>query len=205
MKKKVVGICGSTRKNGTDFAVQHALNILDKEYDCETFYYTVRGKKINPCIHCNLCIKKELTYCPVYEDDDMMPLYEKVFNADVILLGSPVFEMGMTPQLSAVLSRFRPNYILMRDNPNAFYDKLGAAIAVGGTRNGGQEIAITSMHGFFHTNGILPVGASLGIYAGASIWSQDKVPFDESVDPQGIKNLEVLARKVGETLKLIKK
>ena len=67
----------------------------------------------------------------------MMTLYQKVFNADVIILGSPVFEMGMTPQLSAVLSRFRPNYILMRDNPNAFYDKLGAAIAVGGTWNGG--------------------------------------------------------------------
>ena len=60
------------------------------------------------------------------------------------------------------------------------------------------------MHGFCHT-GIIPIGASLGIYAGASIWSHDKTPFDETVDPQGIKNLEVLTRKVGETLKLISK
>ena len=78
------------------------------------------------------------------------------------------------------------------------------AIAVGGARNGGQEMTINSLHGFFHTNGIIPIGASMGVYAGAGIWSRDTVPFTEEVDEYGIKNLDTLTRKVGETLKLIK-
>ena len=40
MKKKVVGICGSTRKNRTDFAVQHALKILGKEYMIVKYFIT---------------------------------------------------------------------------------------------------------------------------------------------------------------------
>lgn len=204
-KKKILGICGSTRKNATDFAVREALNILETEFDCETTYYSVRGKKINPCIHCNMCIKKELRYCPVYQDDDMNEVYDLFYDCDGIILGSPVFEMAMTPQLSAILSRFRPTYLILREDPNYFYDKVGITITCGGTRNGGQEIASMGIQGFYHTHGVLTMGASLGVYSGAFIWTQDKTPFTEEVDPAGIKNLRTLARKMGKTLELIKK
>lgn len=200
---KVLGICGSTRKNGTDFAVRYALDILEKEYSMETKFFSVRGKKINLCIHCNQCIRKNTVTCTIY-DDDISGINQDIMDSDIIILGSPVYEMGMSPQMSAILSRTRPNYNILKENPNVFYDKLGMAIAVGGARNGGQEMTINSLHGFFHTNGILPVGASMGVYNGAAIWSRDKVPFTKEDDEYGIKNLEVLTRKVGETLKLMR-
>ncbi|MDD2371836.1 MAG: flavodoxin family protein [Firmicutes bacterium] len=200
---KAIGICGSTRKNGTDFAVRRALEILEKEYGVETTYFTVRGKKINMCIHCNDCVRKNAKTCTIYTDD-ISHINEEFLSSDVIILGSPIFEMGMSPQMSAILSRTRCNYNVLKENPNVFYDKLGMAIAVGGARNGGQEMTINSLHGFFHTNGIIPIGASMGVYAGAGIWSKDTVPFTEEVDEYGIKNLDTLTRKLGETLKLIK-
>jgi len=200
---KAIGICGSTRKNGTDFAVRRALEILEKEYGVETTYFTVRGKKINMCIHCDKCIKENTKTCVIF-NDDISHINEAFLESDIIILGSPVFEMGMSPQMSAILSRTRPNYNALKANPNVFYDKLGMAIAVGGTRNGGQEMTINSLHGFFHTNGIIPIGASMGVYAGASIWSKDTMPFTKEVDECGMKNLDTLTRKVGETLKLIK-
>lgn len=200
---KAIGICGSTRKNATDFAVRRALEILEKEYGVETTYFTVRGKKINMCIHCNDCVKKNELSCTIYKDD-ISHINEEFLASDVIVLGSPIYEMGMSPQMSAILSRTRPNYTALKENPNVFYDKLGMAIAVGGARNGGQEMTINSLHGFFHTNGIIPIGASMGVYNGAAIWSRDTVPFTEEVDEYGIKNLDTLTRKVGETLKLIK-
>ena len=200
---KAIGICGSTRKNATDFAVRRALEILEKEYGMETTYFTVRGKKINMCIHCNDCVKKNALSCTIFKDD-ISHINEEFLASDVIVLGSPIYEMGMSPQMSAILSRTRPNYTALKENPNVFYDKLGMAIAVGGARNGGQEMTINSLHGFFHTNGIIPIGASMGVYNGAAIWSRDTVPFTEEVDEYGIKNLDTLTRKVGETLKLIK-
>ena len=200
---KAIGICGSTRKNATDFAVRRALEILEKEYGVETTYFTVRGKKINMCIHCNDCVRKNELSCTVFKDD-ISGINEELLSSDIIVLGSPIYEMGMSPQMSAILSRTRPNYNALKENPNVFYDKLGMAIAVGGARNGGQEMTINSLHGFFHTNGIIPIGASMGVYSGAAIWSKDTVPFTEEVDEYGIKNLDTLTRKVGETLKLIK-
>ena len=200
---KAIGICGSTRKNATDFAVRRALEILEKEYGVETTYFTVRGKKINMCIHCNDCVRKDSKTCTVFTDD-ISHINEEFLESDIIVLGSPIYEMGMSPQMSAILSRTRPNYNALKENPNVFYDKLGMAIAVGGARNGGQEMTINSLHGFFHTNGIIPIGASMGVYSGAAIWSKDTVPFTEEVDEYGIKNLDTLTRKVGETLKLIK-
>lgn len=200
---KAIGICGSTRKNATDFAVRRALEILEKEYGVETTFFTVRGKKINMCIHCNDCVKKNELSCTIFKDD-ISHINEEFLASDIIVLGSPIYEMGMSPQMSAILSRTRPNYTALKENPNVFYDKLGMAIAVGGARNGGQEMTINSLHGFFHTNGIIPIGASMGVYNGAAIWSRDTVPFTEEVDEYGIKNLDTLTRKVGETLKLIK-
>lgn len=203
MKKKILGICGSTRANATEYALKEALNILENEYSFETDFFTVRGKKITPCIHCNRCVKENTMYCPPYEKDDMHELYEKYFSADGIILASPVFEMNISPQLIAVFSRFRFNYPLTAKNPHYFGKKVGIAIAVGGTRNGGQETAINMMHGYFHTNGYFPLGGSMGVYTGASVWSQDKVPFDYNVDPIGIDNVRKLARKMGYTMNLI--
>lgn len=200
---KAIGICGSTRKNATDFAVRRALDILEKEYGVETTFFSVRGKKMSMCMHCNDCIKKNARTCTVYSDD-ISHINEEFFSSDIIILGSPIYEMGMSPQMSTILSRTRCTYNIIKENPNFFYDKLGMAIAVGGARNGGQEMTINSLHGFFHTNGIIPIGASIGVYNGAAIWSRDTVPFTEEVDEYGIKNLDTLTRKVGETLKLIK-
>ncbi len=55
---KVFGISGSPRAGGTDYAVNHALEIL-KEMGCETRYFSARGKDIKFCIHCDYCIKNK--------------------------------------------------------------------------------------------------------------------------------------------------
>lgn len=205
MKPKVFGVCGSTRVNATDFVLREMLTVLEEKYNCETNFFSVRGKKINPCIHCDRCIKESKMYCPTYEKDNMNDIYEPFMTSDVIILASPVYEMGMTPQMAALLSRFRFNYLHLKDDPFYFGKKIGAAIAVGGTRTGGQETTMTSLHGFFHTNGYIPVGGSIDVYNGASIWSQDKFPFDESVDPVGLDSARKLADRIGYTLSIIKR
>ena len=95
---KILGICGSPRKRSAYSALEAALEAAKNSgEEVETELIELRGKKINPCIHCNNCLKKNMDRCTVYEDD-MTPLYDKFYEADGILIASPVYEMNITAQ-----------------------------------------------------------------------------------------------------------
>lgn len=100
-------------------------------------------------------MRKGVTHCVVYSDD-MGTWNEDFFKYDGILIGTPVYEMGITPQLCGFLSRFRSEYLNHRDNPDLRLYMPGAALAVGGTRNGGQECAINIILG------LLPYAGNAG-------------------------------------------
>ena len=52
---KIVGICGSPREKATDHILKEALRMLE-ERGFATTSFTVRGKRISPCLHCDLCL-----------------------------------------------------------------------------------------------------------------------------------------------------
>jgi len=56
---KLFGISGSPRKASTDHIVREALRQAGEMYSAETEYFSAMGKKINFCIHCDYCIKKQ--------------------------------------------------------------------------------------------------------------------------------------------------
>ena len=67
---KILGICGSPRKRSAYSALEAALEAAKNSgEEVETELIELRGKKINPCIHCNNCLKKNMDRCTVYEDD----------------------------------------------------------------------------------------------------------------------------------------
>ena len=143
-----------------------------------------------------------MTYCPVYKDDDMTELYEKFYNADGYIIATPVYEMNITAQLATFFNRFRPTWTILKDDPDFFARKVGGAIAVGGTRNGGQEQAINGILGFYHTQGITVCNGGVCVYAGASLWN----PGDGSGtmdDPEGMEKAQGIGRKVAMLTKLL--
>ena len=46
----LLGLCGSPRKQGTEFAVQYALNYAAEKFGFKTEFWTVRAKEIKFCI-----------------------------------------------------------------------------------------------------------------------------------------------------------
>ncbi|UCH37539.1 MAG: flavodoxin family protein, partial [Candidatus Bathyarchaeota archaeon] len=52
----IVGICGSPRKQATDHVLHKALDEL-KAMGFHTEFFTVRGKNIAFCRHCDYCLK----------------------------------------------------------------------------------------------------------------------------------------------------
>jgi multimeric flavodoxin WrbA len=199
---RILGICGSPRKAATFYALSRALEAAGEIEGVQTVLVELRGKAINPCTGCNACVKAGIDDCRIYQDD-MNSLYRDFYSYDGALIATPVYTMGITGQLAAYFSRFRPSYLKQRDNPDGMLFFPGAAMAVGGTRNGGQETAINAIHGFFHTNGITVVNGGLGIYGGAAVWSQDRMAQGAQDDLKGMENARAIGRRLALMAKLI--
>ena len=195
-KNLLLGICGSPRRQGTEYAIKYALNYATEKFGFETEYWTVRNKEINFCLHCDYCVR-EKKGC--VNKDDMENLYPKLEQAKFFLFGTPVFQGSLSGQLKTVLDR---NRALVAKNANIFKDKIGAALAVGGDRSGGQEIAIRSILDFFQQNHIHPVsGGAFGANLGASLWSRDLGKNGVEEDEEGLKTIRKVIKRLAELKK----
>ena len=83
---------------------------------------SVRDYKVNPCLGCDACFK---TNGVCAQKDDMTILYEKMSQADMLVIASPVYFYGISAQLKAVIDRFH--------NPirDTFHIKKMALLLVG--------------------------------------------------------------------------
>ena len=192
-KNLFLGICGSPRKQGTEYAIEYALNYAAERYGFNTEFWSVRNKKINFCLHCDYCIR-EKKGC--INKDDMEDLYSKLEEAKFYIFGTPIFQGNLSGQLKTVMDRCRA---MVAKNANVFKDKIGAALAVGGDRTGGQEIAIRSILDFYQQNHIIPVsGGAFGANLGAGLWSQDMGKEGIEKDEEGLRTIRKVIKRLVE-------
>ena len=194
---KVIGICGSPRNQATAYVLRKALQML-KKHGFETEFFTVRGKDIGFCRHCDYCLKHK--ECVM--KDDMYKLYPLFRETDGIMIATPVYNGGVSAQTKTIMDRCRA---LVAADRNMFKYKVGAAIAIGGDRIGGQELAIQQITTFYILNGIIPVGGgSFGANLGATFWSKDTLEGVKT-DEEGFRSLKKTARKFADLLEKISK
>jgi multimeric flavodoxin WrbA len=192
-KHLLLGICGSPRKQGTAYAVEYALKYASEKFGFDTEFWTVRGKEIKYCTHCDYCIR-EKKGC--INEDDVQKLYLILEEAKYLLIGTPVFQGNLSGQLKTILDRCRG---LVAKKPNVFKGKYGTALAVGGDRSGGQEIAIRSILDFYQQNHIIPVsGGAFGANLGASLWSRDSGKEGVQNDQEGLKTIRKVIKRLAE-------
>lgn len=196
---KILGISGSPRIGATDYAVKAALKAIEETVPgVETEYWSVRGKKIAPCVHCDSCIRNK-TMCII--QDDLQELEPKILEADAIVIGSPVYDMSITAQLAAVFNRLRPIYLV---HAGELQNKIGAAITTGGTRYGGQELAKLPIINFFLMHEMLVTGGLGGCYIGGTIWSKDEKAKGAEEDTVGMDTVVRLGQGVAEAVMVSK-
>lgn len=189
----LLGICGSPRKQGTDFAVNYALDYAREKFGFETEFWTVRRKEMKFCIHCDYCIR-EKKGC--IHKDDIVDLYPKLEGAKFLLFGTPVFQGNLSAQLKTVMDRCRA---LVAKNPTVFKNKIGMALAVGGDRSGGQEIAIRGILDFYQQNHVISVsGGAFGANLGASLWTRDKGKDGVAEDEEGLRTIRKVIKRMAE-------
>ena len=188
----IIGICGSPRQQATEHVLKDALVMLEN-LGFETKFFTVRGKNIGYCTHCDYCLtNKECAF-----KDDMQEVYALLKEADGIILATPVYNGGVSAQTKAVMDRCRA---AVAGDKNFFKHKIGMGIALGGDRNGGQEAALQQIHTFYILNGMIPVsGGFFGANLGATFWTRDTL---EGVlqDEEGFRSLRKTIKRFAETL-----
>ncbi|MBK5132855.1 flavodoxin family protein [Candidatus Bathyarchaeota archaeon] len=189
----VVGFCGSPREKATDYVLKMALEEMRKQ-GFETIFFTVKGKNINFCIHCDYCLKNKVC---VFKDD-MQEVYSLLKKADGIIFATPVYNGGVSAQTKAIMDRCRA---AVAGEKNFFKNKIGIGLALGGDRVGGQEAALTQIITFYILNAIRPIsGGYFGSNLGATFWTKDTLEGVKQ-DTEGFRSLKKTLKKFTNQLK----
>jgi len=148
---KILGIVGSPRVGGnTEFLVAEALKAA-KEDGAETELLRLADKEIKPCDACLSC--RKTGECKV--KDDFKPIFEKMVEADGIILGSPVYFSSATPQIKALIDR--AGYLSIAKG-RVFENKVGGPMVV--ARRAGQNFTFAEMLFFFLHQGMIVPGST---------------------------------------------
>ena len=173
-KIKIVGISCSPRKGkNTAAAVQACLEAVKKAApDAETELIELAGMKIPGEPAAGVPLEPG-------ERDDFPQLVPKLAYSQVagIIVGSPVYFGNMSSLCKAFLDRC----MTFRKMGFALSNKVAGVVAVGGARNGGQELTVQSIQAALLCQEMIVVGdGKPSARIGATLWSEgDGVSGDE--------------------------
>ena len=190
---KILGISCSPRKGHATYAALEKCLASAQSVDSsiDTQLIELAGLDIRPCVACDGC-KKGLA-CPI--KDDFSSLIPALADKDIggMIIGTPVYYGSMTAQCKAFLDRC----VMFRRNGWIFRDRVAGALAVGGVRNGGQELTIQAVQAacFCHDMICVSDGRDTAHF-GAALWSGG--PDGIENDAIGLETARNMGRRVAE-------
>jgi multimeric flavodoxin WrbA len=154
MPIKVLAFAGSPRRHGnSETLLDWVLDAMIAEPGVVIEKVALDEANINPCRGCNACEK--LNKC--VQRDGMDIYHDKIVEADIILLSSPIYCMGIASQAKALIDRaqvFRSRKYVLRlpiVPPERRGKRLGAFLATAGQNwDHVFAAAIPSVKCFFH-------------------------------------------------------
>ena len=98
----VLGFAGSPRRHGnSETLLDRVLETMASEPGVVVEKIVVVEADIRPCRGCNVC---ERTGTCV-QRDGMIPLYDRILEADCVVLAAPIYCMGLAAQAKALVDR----------------------------------------------------------------------------------------------------
>ena len=188
---KVLAINGSARKDGnTAILINTVFEELHKA-GIETEVVQLSGKIIEPCKACWTCGGRK--NC-VHQKDIFQEVFEKMKQADGIILGSPVYTANISANMQAFLERASVVADMNR-NENLFQYKVGAAVTA--ARRGGALNTLDAMYHFFMLQNMFVVGSSYWAMA------YGQMPGDVQKDEEGLETMRNLGQNMAYLLKAL--
>ncbi len=179
---RIVGISGSPRGGGnTDTLVRRALELCEKK-GAGVEFIPLSGKKIGYCEGCFSCRRNGCV-----KDDDAGEIFDSMEKADALIIGSPTYFSSVSGRLKSLFDRSLP----LRSGGYRLGNKVGGAIAVGGSRNGGQEFAVRCIHNWMLLHEMIVVGDRETAHFGGICVGKN--PGDVLEDRTGLRTVDNLA------------
>lgn len=193
---RVIGICGSARKDGnTEKALAEALKEVEKQ-GIETELITLADKKIEHCKHCNSCKDGP---CPT--KDDVLEIMDKMKQSDGIIMASPTYFADVSSRLKTLFDRT----LLLRRQGMQLKNKVCGAIVTGASRNGGQEfVCATILRWGLLQEMIIIADTETAHFGGIGLGGSsdlDRILEDE----EGLRTIRNLGKRVAEVVKMVRK
>ena len=190
---KIVGINCSPRKGQTtQKSLEVCLNAAREESsNIRTDIIELAGLDIHGCLDCDYC-RKQLK-CK--QEDDFNSLISALNDKELagIVIGTPIYLGSMTSQCKAFLDRS----VMFRRNGFIFRNKVGGVLAVGGVRNGGQELTIRAVQVAMLCHDMICVGDGMNTaHFGAALWSGG--PGGIEKDETGLETAKNLGRRLAQ-------
>lgn len=172
----------------TKTLIKEALKAAE-ENGAETEIITLRDKEIKPCDACLSCRKTK--ECRI--KDDFQQIFQKMVEADGIIIGSPVYFGSATSQVKALIDR--AGYLSIAKK-RIFERKVGGPVVV--ARRAGQNFTFAELLFFFLHQGMIVPGSTYWNIAFG--WKRGEVTEDE----EGIKTVRNFGERVVWLIKKIK-
>ena len=188
---KIVAVCCSPRKgkttaSGLKVCLEAAKGVDSQRIEAELA--ELAGLKIPGNVVAGIPLEPG-------ERDDFPKVAPKLSDPRVagIIVGTPVYFGNMTSLCKSFLDRCG----VFRKNNFALANKVGAVLAVGGVRNGGQELTIQSVQTALLCHEMILVGDGRPTgHFGATLWNNGS--DDISEDEFGLATARNLGRRVAE-------
>lgn len=196
---KIMGISCSPRKEQTTY---HALKAClesarEENPKLETELTDLAGLKFEGCQSCWSCRKNNLV-CAI--QDDFAQLIPRIADPAVVglVIATPVYMGTMSSRCKAFLDRtlvFRTGGFVLRN-------RLGGVIAVGGSRNGGQELTIQAVHAALLIHDMVIVGDGMELsHFGGTLWNTGDKELKN--DEWGMKTARNLGKRMAQVTALL--
>jgi len=191
MYKAVAFNCSPRRNGNTNLLLQKVNETLEKE-GIATEIVHVGGKPVSGCRACLWCAEHPVGRC-VNDEDFVNAAIEKMIEADIILIGTPVYFGSLNTEAKALIDR--AGYV-SKKNGNLFRRKIGAPVIA--VRRAGALPAADALYHFFLLSEM--------VLTGASYWNMGfgLNPGDAAGDEEGIQNMVSLGENIAWLVKKLK-
>ena len=125
---KTILLNGSPRKNWNTAQLLKAAQKGAESVGAETEYIDLYDLTYTGCRSCMACKRKGGERCRCFWKDDLSPVIDRIFAADALFVGSPIYLGDITSQVHALIERLHFCALSYDDYSNYFTGRVNTGI-----------------------------------------------------------------------------
>ena len=125
---KTIILNGSPRKNWNTAMMLKEAQKGAESVGAETEYIDLYDLSFTGCRSCLACKLKDKERCKCFWKDDLSPVIDRIFAADALIVGSPIYLGDVTSQIHALMERLHFCALSYDDYSNYFTGKVDVGI-----------------------------------------------------------------------------